>query len=161
MHIATSGSKIDISKESLTAKIAKKFSKVLKHGDIVFLYGDIGAGKTTFVRYLINSLEKEKKIKLSEITSPTFSILNEYEIKDIKIRHYDLFRIKNSEEIKNIGLFENTQNFLTFVEWPEKIKKKIGNNYNLFFKYNFKSEKRFLEFRNKKKGHIFNVKNKP
>ena len=64
MHIATSGSKIDISKESLTAKIAKKFSKVLKHGDIVFLYGDIGAGKTTFVRYLINSLEKEKKIKL-------------------------------------------------------------------------------------------------
>ena len=51
MHIATSGSKIDISKESLTAKFAKKFSKVLKHGDIVFLYGDIGAGKTTFVRY--------------------------------------------------------------------------------------------------------------
>ena len=77
----------------------------------------------------------EKKIKLSEITSPTFSILNEYEIKDIKIRHYDLFRIKNSEEIKNIGMFENTENFLTFVEWPEKIKKKIGNNYNLFFKY--------------------------
>ena len=126
MHIATSGSKIDISKESLTAKIAKKFSKVLKHGDIVFLYGDIGAGKTTFVRYLINSLEKEKKIKLSEITSPTFSILNEYEIKDIKIRHYDLFRIKNSEEIKNIGMFENTQNFLTFIEWPEKIKKKLA-----------------------------------
>jgi len=103
----------------------------------------------------------KKNIKLSEITSPTFSILNEYEIKDIKIRHYDLFRIKNSEEIKNIGMFENTENFLTFVEWPEKIKKKIGNNYNLFFKYNFKSEKRFLEFRNKKKGHIFNVKNKP
>ena len=125
------------------------------------MYGDIGAGKTTFVRYLINFLEKENKIKLSEITSPTFSILNEYEIKDIKIRHYDLFRIKNSEEIKNIGMFENTENFLTFVEWPEKIKKKIGNNYNLFFKYNFKSEKRFLEFRNKKKGHIFNVKNKP
>ena len=90
------------------------------------MYGDIGAGKTTFVRYLINSLEKEKKIKLSEITSPTFSILNEYEIKDIKIRHYDLFRIKNSEEIKNIGMFENTENFLTFVEWPEKIKKRLA-----------------------------------
>ena len=88
MHIATSGSKIDISKKSLTAKFAKKFSKVLKHGDIVFLYGDIGAGKTTFVRYLINFLEKENKIKLSEITSPTFSILNEYEIKDIKTVSY-------------------------------------------------------------------------
>ena len=58
-------------------------------------------------------------------------------------------------------MFENTENFLTFVEWPEKIKKKIGNNYYLFFKYNFKLEKRFLEFRNKKKVHIFNVKNKP
>ena len=161
MRIATNSSKIDITKENKTASLAKIFSSFLNEGDIVLLYGEIGVGKTTFVRYLINSLEKEKKIKLSEITSPTFSILNEYEIKDIKIRHYDLFRIKNSEEIKNIGMFENTENFLTFVEWPEKIKKKIGNNYNLFFKYNFKSEKRFLEFRNKKKGHIFNVKNKP
>ena len=161
MPTAIRSVKINLSSENKTEELAIKISKKLNLGDIVFLYGDIGAGKTTFVRYLINFLEKENKIKLSEITSPTFSILNEYEIKDIKIRHYDLFRIKNSEEIKNIGMFENTENFLTFVEWPEKIKKKIGNNYNLFFKYNFKSEKRFLEFRNKKKGHIFNVKNKP
>ena len=61
MRIATSGSKIDISKESLTAKFAKKFSKILKVGDVVSLHGEIGAGKTTFVRYLINSLEKQKK----------------------------------------------------------------------------------------------------
>ena len=161
MPTAIRSVKINLPSENKTEELAIKISKKLNLGDIVFLYGDIGAGKTTFVRYLINFLEKENKIKLSEITSPTFSILNEYEIKDIKIRHYDLFRIKNSEEIKNIGLFENTQNYLTFVEWPEKIKKKIGNNYNLFFKYNFKSEKRFLEFRNKKKDHIFNVKNKP
>ena len=104
MLIATRSSKIDISKESSTAKFARKFSKVLKVGDVVLLHGEIGAGKTTFIRYLINSLEKKNKVKLEEITSPTFSILNEYEIKNITIRHYDLFRIKDSNEIKNIGI---------------------------------------------------------
>ena len=124
MLIATRGSKIDISKESSTAKFARKFSKVLKVGDVVLLHGEIGAGKTTFIRYLINSLEKKNKVKLGEITSPTFSILNEYEIKNITIRHYDLFRIKDSNEIKNIGIYENIQDFITFIEWPDKIQKK-------------------------------------
>ncbi len=145
MRIATKSSKIDISKESLTAKFARKFSKILKAGDVVLLHGEIGAGKTTFVRYLIKSLEKKNKIKLGEITSPTFSILNEYEIKKTVIRHYDLFRIKNSSEIKNIGIYENLENFITFVEWPEKIQKKIKRKYNLYFKYNSKLEMRSLE----------------
>ena len=81
MHIATRSSKIDISKESSTAKFAKEFSKILKIGDVVLLYGEIGSGKTTFIRYLIKTLERKNKVKLGEITSPTFSILNEYEIK--------------------------------------------------------------------------------
>ena len=147
MLIATSGSNVDISKESLTAKFAVKFSKIIKIGDVILLYGDIGAGKTTFVRYLINSLEKRQKIKLSEITSPTFSILNEYEVKDITIRHYDLFRIKNSREIKNIELYENYSNYLSIIEWPEKIKNKFKNKYSLYFKYNSRSGKRFIKFR--------------
>ena len=147
MLIATSGSNVDISKESLTAKFAVKFSKIIKIGDVILLYGDIGAGKTTFVRYLINSLEKRQKIKLSEITSPTFSILNEYEVKDITIRHYDLFRIKNSREIKNIGLYENYSNYLSSIEWPEKIKNTFKNKYSLYCKYNSRSGKRFIKFR--------------
>ena len=145
MLIATRSSKIDISKESSTAKFARKFSKVLKVGDVVLLHGEIGAGKTTFIRYLINSLEKKNKVKLGEITSPTFSILNEYEIKNITIRHYDLFRIKDSNEIKNIGIYENIQNFITFIEWPDKIQKKIKKKYNLYFKYNSKLNMRSLE----------------
>ena len=145
MLIATRGSKIDISKESSTAKFARKFSKVLKVGDVVLLHGEIGAGKTTFIRYLINSLEKKNKVKLGEITSPTFSILNEYEIKNITIRHYDLFRIKDSSEIKNIGIYENIQDFITFIEWPNKIEKKIKKKYNLYFKYNSKLNMRSLE----------------
>ena len=145
MLIATRGSKIDISKESSTAKFARKFSKVLKVGDVVLLHGEIGAGKTTFIRYLINSLEKKNKVKLGEITSPTFSILNEYEIKNITIRHYDLFRIKDSSEIKNIGIYENIHDFITFIEWPKKKKKKIKKKYNLYFKYNSKLNMRSLE----------------
>ena len=145
MLIATRGSKIDISKESSTAKFARKFSKVLKVGDVVLLHGKIGAGKTTFIRYLINSLEKKNKVKLGEITSPTFSILNEYEIKNITIRHYDLFRIKDSSEIKNIGIYENIHDFITFIEWPDKIEKKIKKKYNLYFKYNSKLNIRSLE----------------
>ena len=145
MLIATRGSKIDISKESSTAKFARKFSKVLKVGDVVLLHGEIGAGKTTFIRYLINSLEKKNRVKLGEITSPTFSILNEYEIKNITIRHYDLFRIKDSSEIKNIGIYENIHDFITFIEWPDKIVKKIKKKYNLYFKYNSKLNMRSLE----------------
>ena len=145
MLIATRGSKFDISKESSTAKFARKFSKVLKVGDVVLLHGEIGAGKTTFIRYLINSLEKKNKVKLGEITSPTFSILNEYEIKNITIRHYDLFRIKDSNEIKNIGIYENIHDFITFIEWPDKIQKKIKKKYNLYFKYNSKLNMRSLE----------------
>ena len=145
MLIATRSSKIDISKESSTAKFARKFSKVLKVGDVVLLHGEIGAGKTTFIRYLINSLEKKNKVKLGEITSPTFSILNEYEIKNITIRHYDLFRIKDPNEIKNIGIYENIHDFITFIEWPNKIEKKIKKKYNLYFKYNSKLNMRSLE----------------
>ena len=145
MHIATKSSKIDLSKESLTAQFAKKFSRILKQGDVVLLYGEIGVGKTTFVRYLINSLENDSKIKLSEITSPTFSILNEYTIKNIIIYHYDLFRIKNTNEINNLGIYENLNNAITIIEWPERINKKIKNKYNLFFKYDLDGKKRILE----------------
>ena len=138
MRRSTRGSKIDILKESSTAKFARKLSKVLKVGDVVWLHGEIGAGKTTFIRYLINSLEKKNKVKLGEITSPTFSILNEYEITNITIRHYDLFRIKDPNEIKNIGIYENIHDFITFIEWPNKVEKKIKKKYNLYFKYKSK-----------------------
>ena len=76
MRIATNSSKIDISKEKKTASLAKIFSKLLNKGDVVFLYGEIGAGKTTFVRYLINHLQKRSKKSLSEVTSPTLSLIH-------------------------------------------------------------------------------------
>ena len=124
MHIATNSSKFDISKEIDTAKIAKKVSKIIKVGDVLFFYGDIGVGKTTFIKYLINNLQKINRSKLTEVTSPTFSIVNEYNLGNTKILHYDLYRIKNKKELKNIGLLENYKDALLIIEWPELISKK-------------------------------------
>ena len=144
MPIATKSSKFDISKESDTAKLAKKISKVIKKGDVLFLYGEIGVGKTTFIKYLINYLQHKKKLKLTEVPSPTFNLLHEYQLKGLTIHHYDLYRIKNEAEIKNIGLLENYKEVLTFVEWPEIIKKKPKKIIKLIFKYEENLNKRSI-----------------
>ena len=116
-------------------KIADKIKKILSPGDVVFLYGEIGVGKTTFARLLINSFENEKKIKKSEVLSPTFNIVFEYEIKKFTIKHFDLYRLKNDNDIKNIGLYENLEQSITLIEWPELIKNKPQNRLDLFFEY--------------------------
>jgi len=116
-------------------KITSSISKILLPGDVIFLYGQIGVGKTTFVRLLVNNYENEKKLKKSEVLSPTFNIVFEYDIKDFTIEHYDLYRLKNEKEIKNIGLFENLKQNITIVEWPELIKNKPINRIDLFFEY--------------------------
>ena len=145
MPIATKSSKHDISKENATAKISKKISTIVKKGDVLFFYGEIGVGKTTFIRYLINNLQKKNQLKLTEVPSPTFNLLNEYEIKELLIQHYDLFRLKNINETKNIGLMENCNNALTLVEWPEKIIKKPKKRIELIFEYKSKLGQRILK----------------
>ena len=116
-------------------KITNRIKKILLPGDVIFLYGQIGVGKTTFARLLINNYENEKKLKKSEVLSPTFNIMFEYDIKDFTIEHYDLHRLKNEKEIINIGLFANLEQNITIVEWPELIKNKPINRIDLFFEY--------------------------
>ena len=116
-------------------KISNQIKKILLPGDTIFLYGQIGVGKTTFARLLINNYENEKKLNKSEVLSPTFNIMFKYDIKDFTIEHYDLYRIKNEKEIKNIGIFENLNQNITIVEWPELIKNKPINRIDLFFEY--------------------------
>ena len=95
----------------------------------------MGVGKTTFVRYLINKFQKNDDLKITEITSPTFNLLNEYQLNKIKINHYDLFRVKSIEETKDLDLFENNNSSITLIEWPEIIKKKPKNLIELIFEY--------------------------
>ena len=116
-------------------KISNKIKKKLTLGDVIFLYGEIGVGKTTFARLLINNYEKEKNLKVSEVLSPTFNIVFEYDIKKLTIKHYDLYRLKNDNDIKNIGLFEDLEQTITLIEWPELIKEKPSNRIDLFFEY--------------------------
>ena len=78
MPIAIKNGVVDISSEKQTEELAIKFYKKLQSGNIIFLFGEIGVGKTTFVRYLINTFQKENKLKLTEVTSPTFNLLNEF-----------------------------------------------------------------------------------
>ena len=121
MPIAIKDSKIDITSEKLTKELAKKFTKYLKGGEFVFLYGEMGVGKTTFVKYLINEYQKINNLIQTEVTSPTFSLLNEYQVKNIRIKHYDLFRINRKEDINNLDIFEKDDKLITLIEWPQLI----------------------------------------
>ena len=121
MPIAIKDSTIDITSEKLTKELAKEFTKYLKGGEFVFLYGEMGVGKTTFVKYFINEYQKINNLTQSEITSPTFSLLNEYQVKDIRIKHYDLFRINKKEDINNLDIFEKDNKLITLIEWPQLI----------------------------------------
>ena len=121
MPIAIKDSKIDITSEKLTKELAKKFTKYLKGGEFIFLNGEMGVGKTTFVKYFINEYQKINNLTQTEITSPTFSLLNEYQVKDIRIKHYDLFRINRKEDINNLDIFEKDNKLITLIEWPQLI----------------------------------------
>jgi len=125
-----------------TKKFSKNISKIIKKGDVIFLYGEIGVGKTTFVRFLINYLEGKNGIRKSDILSPTFNIVYDYDIKKIKILHYDLYRLKNYNDILELGMFETSENHIKIVEWPELIKPKPKDRIDILFKYSKKVDSR-------------------
>ena len=121
MPIAIKDSKINITSEKSTKELAQKFTEYLKGGEFIFLYGEMGVGKTTFVKYFVNEFQKNNNLTPTEVTSPTFGLLNEYKVKDIKIKHYDLFRINNKKEIYNLDIFEIDNKAITLIEWPQLI----------------------------------------
>ena len=118
-----------------TQNFSENISKVIMPGDIIFLYGEIGVGKTTFVRFFINSLESENKIKNSEVLSPTFNIVYDYDVGNLKILHYDLYRLKNYKDISQLGMFETSNESIKIVEWPELIESKPKDRIDIQFQY--------------------------
>jgi|TARA_B110000444_G_C18470327_1_gene424405 tRNA threonylcarbamoyl adenosine modification protein YjeE len=115
----------------LSVEIAKKLSK----SDSILLFGEIGVGKTTFTRNLINFFQEQDNVQITDVLSPTFNLLYEYEFKDFKIMHYDLYRLKNSKEIQQIGIFEETKAVIKIIEWPELIKNRIPNRIEINLSY--------------------------
>lgn len=111
-----------------TEKFAKKFAKLLKGGEIVLLNGDLGAGKTTFTRQVLKALGVK-----GEVTSPTFTIMREYYTKKFNIYHFDMYRIKSPDEVREFGLedyiYSGDNRSLVFIEWSENIKEMLNGKF--------------------------------
>ena len=147
MPIATSSDIIDLSSEKKTEELANRILKKIQIGHVIFLYGEMGVGKTTFIKYLINGLQNENKLELSEVTSPTFNLLNEYQINEVKINHYDLFRLKSPIELENLDVFSDIKNVITLIEWPQIIEKKPKNLIELTFEYKDDHKRRSVQIK--------------
>ena len=141
-----------------TQNFSKNISKIIRPGDIIFLYGEIGVGKTTFVRFYINYLESKNGIKSSDVLSPTFNIVYDYDVGNIKIIHYDLFRLKSYHNVSQLGMFETSQDCIKIVEWPELIKTKPKDRIDIIFQYSKSMNSRKVKIIGfgKWKGYKFN-----
>ena len=128
--------KLDLISEKIFQKISKS--------DCIFLFGEIGVGKTTFARSLIQYIQRKKKIHQTDVLSPTFNIVYEYDLEDLKIMHYDLFRIENSKDIKQLGIFQNFEKTIKIIEWPELLKDNRKDKLEINFKYTDKENERDL-----------------
>jgi tRNA threonylcarbamoyladenosine biosynthesis protein TsaE len=128
-------------------KISEIILKKLEKKDCLFLIGEIGVGKTTLTRYLINNLQKQKGLRQTEVLSPTFNLLYEYEISDFKIMHYDLYRIKETKELKHLGIFSEELDAVKIVEWPDLIKTPLQDKLEVYLRYGEKENEREIEFK--------------
>ena len=157
MLTATKSSKINISEEKKTKLISETLSEYLNQGDILLLHGETGVGKTTFVKHLINSLQKKHKQVVTEVPSPTFNLLIEYKINDLLIKHFDLYRVNDEKDLINLNIFENYLDQITLVEWPELIKlDNFKKRIDLCFKYSDDLNKRFLTISSNNKISFIN-----
>jgi tRNA threonylcarbamoyladenosine biosynthesis protein TsaE len=139
--------------QSISKKIADKMSKK----DCIFLIGEIGVGKTTFTRNLINYFQKKEGVEQTQVLSPTFNLLYEYDIKEIKIMHYDLYRIKNAKELNQLGIFNENINSIKIIEWPQLIETNVTNRLELHLSYANNENERKLIFKGLGKWKTFNL----
>ena len=115
--------------------LSEKVADQLNEKDCIYLTGEIGVGKTTFTRYLINYLQKKEGSETTEVLSPTFNLLYEYDLKKFKIMHYDLYRLKNEKELITLGIFQENKNAIKIIEWPSLIKIPISDKLEIQLDY--------------------------
>ena len=137
---------------SLSQKVADKLDK----NDCIFLIGEIGVGKTTFTRYLINHLQEKNGEKITEVLSPTFNLLYEYELKTIKIMHYDLYRIKDEKELKHLGIFLDKKDTIKIIEWPQLINISLPDKLEIHLDYVKHEKEREIKFRGSDRWKFLN-----
>ena len=124
--------------ENETKLIGKKFAKRLKKGDVVVLTGDLGSGKTKFTEGVLQYFELD-----NEISSPTFTIVNEYSNEKETVYHFDVYRLEDEDEFYAIGGEEYFQKGICLIEWGEMIEKALPNKYiHISFSRNLDEENR-------------------
>jgi tRNA threonylcarbamoyladenosine biosynthesis protein TsaE len=128
-------------------KISLKIISKINKEDCILLFGEIGVGKTTLTRALINNIQNEKKEDETEVLSPTFNIVYEYEVGRFKIMHYDLYRLKTEKEVQQLGIFEQNINSIKLIEWAEIIKNKPVNRLEIYMSYEEKLNSRKIDFK--------------
>ncbi len=136
--------------------ISHKIADNVSEKDCIFLIGEIGVGKTTFTRCLINYLQKRERIEETEVLSPTFNLLYEYNIKNLKIMHYDLYRIKNKNELNQLGIFKDDKDTIKIIEWPELVETSLTNRLDLHLKHSDHKNERELNLIGKGKWKNIN-----
>jgi tRNA threonylcarbamoyladenosine biosynthesis protein TsaE len=137
--------------------ISKKIADNISKRDCIFLIGEIGVGKTTFTRSLINYFQKKEGIEQTEVLSPTFNLLYEYDIKEIKIMHYDLYRIKNKVELDQLGIFNENVDSIKIIEWPQLVDTNVLGVLELHLSYSKNENERNLIFKGNGKWKEFNL----
>ena len=126
--------------------LSQKVADMLFKNDCIFLIGEIGVGKTTFTRYLINYLQKKNGEKITEVLSPTFNLLYEYDLKRIKIMHYDLYRIRDEKELEQLGIFLDKQDTIKIIEWPQLINIPLFDKLEIHLDYVKNEKEREIKF---------------
>jgi len=138
-------------------QVALEIIKKIYEEDCILLFGEIGTGKTTLTRALINNLQNQNKQAETEVLSPTFNIVYEYEISELKIMHYDLYRLKTEKDVQQLGIFNQSTKSIKVIEWAEIIKDKPDDRLEIKISYEKKQEMRKIDFEGFGKWKEFNA----
>jgi tRNA threonylcarbamoyladenosine biosynthesis protein TsaE len=137
--------------------ISQKIAENTLAKDCIFLIGEIGVGKTTFTRSLINYFQSREGVAQTEVLSPTFNLLYEYDIKSLKVMHYDLYRIKKTLELDQLDIFNRNTDSIKIIEWPQLIEADITDRLELHLSYASNENERNLSLKGKGKWRKFKL----
>ena len=138
-------------------QISLKIITKIKKEDCILLFGEIGVGKTTLTRALIKNLQNQNKEDETEVLSPTFNIVYEYEISELKIMHYDLYRLKTEKDVQQLGIFNQSTKCIKVIEWAEIIKEKLEDRLEVYISYEKEQDMRKINFKGFGKWKEFNA----